>query len=800
MIHHADIKPATGLAFETDATELRRAVDYLARHVTAPANRRCLPALSAIRVETGEGAVIISACDLDIEAAISVPATVQAPGAIAIDGSTLAAVLKSAGRGAAISIAIRDDGWAVIGHGATVQTVPTLPARDMPGLRPASGAPAALSGDMLRLDLARVLPFAEDDIRRHGAMILDCRDGAFDLVATDGANLAAATRPAESCGTWQIAIDERAAKAIAKASKLWRSETVTVAHRPGAVTLIADRFAVTVKGHDDPHWGGWRATIAAQLGDELQQTFDPTGEPRLCQAAYQRFEKAVGATRVEIGRKLARLTLANDDSWLGISGLQPEGAVPKGYSYGAPRTAEARAYLVDLMERHGIEPAPGEAKLVERNGRVLGMTLGTYHHSRKVRIETVLDWENLVEREVEIVEHEEGWQPGAFSVVMPRVRESVCAEITVDVDGELIPLARHTNGSLYMTAEQVAAWCGPIDEAQRVEIPEMPMGPRWWKGAGPAGAPETPTGRAALMMTAEQMAAYARACAEAAEAHNRRVEPAGAPEASVEPVEAAPSVPATVEPIQAPEPLPSAPESGSELAELRSMLAAVSARLEMLERGTPAAEPAPQPDAPAALPRDDRARAVIKARGDIQAARARRDDAARRRAVRAYLQVRQMRARLSQVSAELSQVSAERAAESQRADTLAAELEAARRALAAEQAYTARQATRIDTLVSENSAVIADLEKASVALTNGRDAMRRAIDTEEALLRARARGDRLARIALGQRNRLERAAVDLRGARAEAGALRRRLAQASAPVSRQDSEPRGTMAVAFARA
>ena len=765
MIHQADIAPATGLALEIDATEFRRAVDYLARNIAA-SGRHCCPTLCAISIETAsDGAAVLSACDLDMEAAISLPAAVQAPGALTIDASTLRAVLKAAKRGDALSIAETRDGRAMIAQGRAVQTLPTLSGRDVPAMRPACGATVAIAADTLRADLERIGTVAADGERRDGALLIQARSGFVDVVATDGHNLSVATRAYPGCDEWQAALSKRGLDTIARALKLWPCGEVSVRYSPDMITIEGERFAISARAIDNPNWADWRPIVAARLGEELQQTLDPISEPRLCQAALKQFEKASGELHVEIGRNAARLTIPGDESWQGITMLQPEGAVPRGYSYNSYFTAQAKDYLQEFMTRHGIEPAPGEAKLVEHNGRVLGMTMGTYRHSRKVRLETVLDWENLVEREVEIVEHEEGWQPGAFSVVMPRVREAVCAEITVDVDGELIPLARHTNGSLYMTAKQVAAWCGPIDEAARVAIPEQPLRRAWWKHAAPLGAPKEPSGRDALMMTGEQMAAYANACADAAEAHNGRVEPAEAPEASAEPVQAAPSVPDAVEPVQAPEPLPSAPESASELAELRSMLAAVSARLAVLERGKPAAEPVAPSDAPASLPRDDRARAVINARDDIQAARAGRDDAARLRAVRAYLQLRQVRAQLSQVRAELALVKAERAAEAQRADSLAAELQSTRQ-----------------------------------ALSDGRQAMRRAIDTEEALLGARSRGDRLARIALGQRNRLERAAVDLRGARAEAGALRRRLVQASATVSREDSEPRGTMAVAFARA
>lgn len=129
MIHHADIAPATGLALEIDATEFRRAVDYLQRNVAA-SGRHYVPSLCAISIETaGDGSAVVSACDLEIEAAISIPAAVQAPGALTIDASALRAVLKAAKRGETLSIAETRDGRAMIAQGRAVQTLATVSRR-----------------------------------------------------------------------------------------------------------------------------------------------------------------------------------------------------------------------------------------------------------------------------------------------------------------------------------------------------------------------------------------------------------------------------------------------------------------------------------------------------------------------------------------------------------------------------------------------------------------------------------------------------------------------------------------------
>ncbi|MBX9816055.1 MAG: hypothetical protein K2X76_15260 [Sphingomonas sp.] len=427
---------------------------------------------------------------------------------------------------------------------------------------------------------------------------------------------------------------------------------------------------------------------------------------------------------------------------------------------------------------------------------MLGMTMGTYHHHHEGHYETVLDWENLVEREVYVVDHEAGWEPGAFSVVMPRVRESVCAEITVEVGDELIPLARFTNGSVYMTEQQVARWCGPVDPSTHRKIAPQPIGRRYWKDQTPAGAPKAPAGREALMMTADQMRAYADACAAAAEAHNAAMAAAidaPCPEpAPLAPAEAPPAIEAPVEAMAAPCPItgtPVAPENADAISDtapgvaaLWAMVQALSERLAVVEAGRAGVmpEPAVVPDgfaapveAPAPLPADPRARGVVEAR---DARRGGRTAGERAAIVRAWQARRQARER-----ADLDR----------------------RALLAANGAYQglldqfAARGADLAAAQAEIETLRAQLLQAHAQIDRERERNRIAIDTEEALMRARARGDRLARHALGQRTKLARAAIDLRGARAEAGVLRRRLAQATAPVSTQAPEPRGTMAVAF---
>lgn len=141
-----------------------------------------------------------------------------------------------------------------------------------------------------------------------------------------------------------------------------------------------------------------------------------------------------------------------------------------------------------------------------------------------------------------------------------------------------------------------------------------------------------------------------------------------------------------------------------------------------------------------------------------------RDRATRVKLVRTYLALRQARAR-----------SAEQAAQ-----------------LAIGQA-------QYDALKGQLVSTEAALATAQTRLEQGRADARRFADVEQSLIDARTRGNRLLRVAMGQRTGLARVRLDLRGARAESGALRRQLAQAVAPTSPK-SPPHGVMADALARA
>lgn len=82
---------ATAVTFD-DLASLRRAVDYLARHVTE--KRNTIPILSHVLIEPCAGGARISGTDLDMMASFTVPAAWDEPAAFCVDGALLADVLK----------------------------------------------------------------------------------------------------------------------------------------------------------------------------------------------------------------------------------------------------------------------------------------------------------------------------------------------------------------------------------------------------------------------------------------------------------------------------------------------------------------------------------------------------------------------------------------------------------------------------------------------------------------------------------------------------------------------------------
>lgn len=771
MMHETITQVAAGPLFTADAQPLFDALDYLARFVALKYETRRyrnsdLPkALTAVRIDAdASGLIVLSSCDLDLHCAVTVPGAVDVPGVMAVNAATLRDLIKAAGKAARVTIQSVDIGRAVVTYGRIKQTIGAESDRNLPALRPVGDRALELDAATLAIDVKRLQPFAVEDHRRDGALQVCREPGALELVAGDGNNLAAVTREAPAGDAWRVSLSSRSVEALARALKAWPGGSIDVGQEDNRLTFVGDRFAMTMHVGEAAGWGDWRAQSATVLGGELQRSLMPGDEPRLHPEAMKRFAKAAGAVVVEIGDRAARLSIAGDASWQGVTMLQPEGSVPNGYHYEAGHTQPARAYLGDLMARHGITPAPGEQKIIERNGRVLGMTVGEFRGIRRVRREMVLDWEALVEREIEIVEHEAGWQPGAFSVVMPRVRESVSASMAVEVDDELIPLATNARGSIYMTAAQVAKWCGPVDPSTHVAIAPLPVRKAWWKKTAPALAPVAVTGEAALYLSAAAMLDHADACQAAADAAN--VVPVAVVEA-VEPLQAAP-VPVLVavehvEAVEAPElPEPAASpslpvqagNSAPEMEELRAMVLAMADRLAVLEGRAPGVDAVPVDAAPV----------EPVAIADAAPARAGRDDVARLKLVRTYLALRQARTALARAAVQ-------HAIGQQQYDDVKARLAATEQA---------------------REAAIERLEQVQA------DARRYAA-TEQALLDARARGDRMARVAVRQRTGLARAAIDLRGARAETGAVRRQLAQALQPAPAPSSLT-GTLANALARA
>lgn len=792
MMHETVTAAPAGARFTADRAPLLAALDYLARHIVE--RRNLIPILSNVRIEATPGALVISATDLDVEAAFTVPADVETVGTFTAPAASLRDVVKAAAKGARVSLRIDHNDRLIITSGRARNTLPTIGLKDWPVIACPRGkerftVPAA----QLATDLARVAPFMSKEETRfylRGTLFELTADG-LAIVALDGHNMSVVNRATpDGAGTDLAAIlPSKTIDALQRALKAFPCETVTLSFGPGKVMIEGEAFGIVAKLIDGK-FPDYRRVIPC--GDELQATMDAESEPRIFSEALKAFTKAAGPVAVEMGKNAARLSIAGDDSWQGIMMLAAPGAVPKGYRYGSS-PCRAEAYLVDFCARHDIALPDGERRVIHSNGIAQGMTVGTYHHDRKVRIESVIDWEALVERDVEIVEHEAGWQEGAFSVVMPRVREAVVSTHSVDVDGDLIPLAMNGHGTLYMTAKQVAAWCGPVDPSTHVAIAPRPMAKAWWKKSAPLLAPKPIAN--ALQASATELAAYATACQAAADLHNARAlaapvvameAPAVAIDETPPPVAIAEAV--AVEPVavEAAAPLQAMPTDDN--TDLRARLEKLESLVHELRavglREAPVASPPADNDTEQApLPADPRARAVVALRDSRAAEMIDFSRAKRLRIVRRYLAMRRDRAAL-------------RALQTQHAIGQAQFNDVKARLAAAEQEI----AWRDEKAEASGRVMERQLDIMQVELDQRRAEAARTLDVEQALLDARTRGDRMARVASRQRIGLARAAIDLRGARAETGAVRRQLVQALNPASAVLPAPSGTMAVAFAAA
>jgi DNA polymerase-3 subunit beta len=159
--------------------------------------RQTLPILANVLLETEGDSVRVTATDLAVGARVSVPARVQAPGAITLSARKLGEIVKEL-PAAPLSIKVQENAWIALKCAGASYRLVGLAAEDFPSVVPTTPpAWVTLEGKALREMLARTAFAMSHDESRYAlnGVLLAIQGGRIQLVATDGHRLALATRP-----------------------------------------------------------------------------------------------------------------------------------------------------------------------------------------------------------------------------------------------------------------------------------------------------------------------------------------------------------------------------------------------------------------------------------------------------------------------------------------------------------------------------------------------------------------------------------------------------------------------------
>lgn len=493
----AEVARAT---FTMSPADLSAAATFLAKRVIESNNP--VPILSTIRIEAGlDGRIELVATDLDICATLTLSGDVQSPGAVCVDAAVFADVLAKVRKGNSGFVTIEDGGGRVaVKSGRTRAFVPTMPAADFPVRLgtptdevplPAFTVPAA----QFVQDLAALSPCQSKEEVRHylrGVMI-EARPMAgrerLVMVATDGHNIAAASRPApeglEPFG--QAILPRRTVAALIAAGKLF-SDADAVQVEPGArfaFTIGAVRIEAKLIAGTFPEWERVFAagSLAPTDGDAC---LFPDLLPGAPVAMLEKLAKGVKgaidwqpATRGLIG------TVPGDDGLIfGAMAIAGGGCDKRDMAYQWSGQDDARSYLTALAESAGLPSAadmaarcaafvPDDgrdteshwgsayshgAQLIMDGGTVRGLTVSGRYDTYGWR-ETVQDWEALAFRHIDHA-GEVGAIEGSYSIVMPRERAQLEPESFIDgPDGHRYAVAMGDK-AIAFSKEQVRALIG----------------------------------------------------------------------------------------------------------------------------------------------------------------------------------------------------------------------------------------------------------------------------------------------------------------------------------------------------
>jgi DNA polymerase III sliding clamp (beta) subunit (PCNA family) len=484
-----------------NAAEFANAAKLLASKVIE--RRNSIPVLSALLIEVEPcGRVTLSGTDLDILARIELQAdageTIE-PGRLCLDAGPLSDALAKARKDSdRVRLTQTDSNRATLKAGRGVWALRGHDAELFPALAyvPAPDMSAPIPAGQFLADLKALAPAVSTEETRYylNGYAMQARDMAgrdsLVMVATDGSNMAAASRPMPAgLAGWQDAILPRKTGAvILAAAKIYDAgEAVTlsrfgndsagkVAVRFGPVRIVSKLIDGTFP--DWPRAFEGMATPTSQGEAPLFPDMMP-GRPL---AAMEAFAKAAPvAVEWQEGEKRYFGAAASDPglAWCAMM-LAKDSEPRKGYRYSDGMSRyDAREYLKALAEGQGlpsvasynakaerVNDAPGSTLArtwghIQTEGeRVLGLTVGGYV-THPARTETVQDWEALCEREITIPAFDEVME-GSYSILMPAGGPAIEPDYSVTVEGDRrYPVAVNSGATqIHLSKEQVAALIG----------------------------------------------------------------------------------------------------------------------------------------------------------------------------------------------------------------------------------------------------------------------------------------------------------------------------------------------------
>ena len=218
--------------------------------------RNTIPILSNVLLQADEGALTLTATDLDIEAVDRGEAQIERPGAITTPAGTLFDVVRKLPSGADVSLELKPEHERLsIRAGRSSFELPTLPASDFQTMAgDDSGVRFEVDpGDLRRLiDKTRFAISTEETRYYLNGVYLHGADGAagrvLRTVATDGHRLALAEMPAPA-GAENLSGVIVPRKAISEARRLidQASEPVSVVVSDAKIVLNTGRAVLTAK-------------------------------------------------------------------------------------------------------------------------------------------------------------------------------------------------------------------------------------------------------------------------------------------------------------------------------------------------------------------------------------------------------------------------------------------------------------------------------------------------------------------------------------------------------------------------